>query len=137
MFSQQFDLLDDFVQILDQGTSQLHLISETSHVVMASSRQNYSSCSFFSSAREVAVLRMCHLLIRLMTQDSQCFTSCLSHAGLERRPWCRSLDYLADALDTISHRPLVDHHTYAPEVRVSMQQPRDPDEEWGLAGTEC
>jgi hypothetical protein len=56
MLNQQLDLLDGFVQILDQGTSQLHSISETSHSVMASSGQNYSSRSFFSSAREVAVL---------------------------------------------------------------------------------
>jgi hypothetical protein len=70
MFSQQLDVLDGFVQILDQGTSQLHLIREAFHVVVASSGQNYSSCSFFSSAREVVVLRICHLLIRLMIQDN-------------------------------------------------------------------
>jgi hypothetical protein len=79
---------------------------------------------------------MCHLLIRLMMQDGQCFMGCLSHAGLERPPWCRSLDYLADVPDMNSRRPLVDHQTYALEVRVSMQQPRDPNEEWGLAGTQ-
>jgi hypothetical protein len=43
------------------------LISEASHVVVASSRQYHSFCSFFSSAQEVAVLRMCHLLICLMS----------------------------------------------------------------------
>jgi hypothetical protein len=79
---------------------------------------------------------MCHLLIRLMTQDGQCFTGCHSHVGLERPPWCRSLDYLADAADMITRRPLVNHHTYMPEVRVSAQQPRGPDEERGLAGTQ-
>jgi hypothetical protein len=79
---------------------------------------------------------MCHLLIRPMTQDGQCFMGYLSHAGLERLPWCRSIDYLVDAPDTISRRPLIDHHPYAPEVRVSTQQPQDPDEEWGLAGTQ-
>jgi hypothetical protein len=121
MLSQQLDLLDGFVQISDQGTNQLHLISEASHVVVASSGQNYSSHSFFSLAREVAILRMCHLLIHLMTQDDQCFTGYLSHVGLERPPWYRGLDYLADAPDTICCRPLVDHHTYTPEVRVSMQ----------------
>jgi hypothetical protein len=103
MFSQQLDLLDSFVQISDQGMSQLHLISEASHVVVASSGQNYSSRSF-SSAQEVAVLRMCHFLIRLMTQDGQCFMGCLSHASLERPPWCRGLDQLMDVADTISHR---------------------------------
>jgi hypothetical protein len=137
MLSQQLDLLDSFVQISDQGMSQLHLISEASHVVVASSGQNYSSRSFFSSAWEVAVLRMCHLLIRLMTQDDQCFTGCLSHAGLVRPPWCRGLDYLVDVPDMISRRPLVDHHMYTPEVRVSTQQPRGPDEERGLTGTQC
>jgi hypothetical protein len=79
---------------------------------------------------------MCHLLIRLMTQDDQCFMGCLSHAGLECPSWCRSLDYLADAPDMISRRPLIDHHTYTLEVRVSTQQSRGPDEEQGLAGTQ-
>jgi hypothetical protein len=66
MLSQQLDLLDSFIQILDQGMSQLHLISEASHAVMTSSRQYHSFRSFFSSAREVVVLRMRHLLIYLM-----------------------------------------------------------------------
>jgi hypothetical protein len=56
MLSQQLDLLDSFVQISDQGMSQLHLISEASHVIVTSSGQNYGFRSFFSSAREVAVL---------------------------------------------------------------------------------
>jgi hypothetical protein len=112
------------------------LISEASHVVVTSSGQNYDFHSFFSSAREVAVLRMCHLLTCLMTQDGQCFTGCLSHAGLKCTPWCRSLNYLVDATDTISHRPRIDHHTYTPEVRVSTQQPRGPDEARGLTGTQ-
>jgi hypothetical protein len=101
MLSQQLDLLDGFIQISDQGTSQLHLISEASHAIVTSSRQYHSFRSFFSSAQEVAVLRMHHLLIHLMSQDSQCFTSCLSHACLERPPQCRSLDHLADVVDTI------------------------------------
>ena len=79
---------------------------------------------------------MCHSLTCLMTQDGQCFMGRLSHADLDCSPWCRSLDYLVDAPDTIRRRPLVDHHMYVPEVRVSTQQPRDPDEEWGLAGTQ-
>jgi hypothetical protein len=60
----------------------------------------------------------------------------LSHASLERRPRCRSLDHLADAVDMIGRRPLVDHHTYTPKVRVSTQQPRGLDEERGLASTQ-
>jgi hypothetical protein len=55
---------------------------------------------------------MCHSLTRLMTQDGQCFMGCLSHAGLECPPWCRSLDYLANVMDTISRRPLANHHMY-------------------------
>jgi hypothetical protein len=66
MLSQQLDLLDSFSQISDQGMSQLHLISEASHVVVISSKQYHGFRPFFSSAREVAVLRMCHLLIRFM-----------------------------------------------------------------------
>jgi hypothetical protein len=38
MLSQQLDLLDGFIQISDQGTSQLHLISEASLEVVISSR---------------------------------------------------------------------------------------------------
>jgi hypothetical protein len=136
MLSQQLDLLDSFIQISDQSMSQLHLISEASHTVVTSSKQYHNFCSFFSSAREVAVLRMHHLLIRLMSQDSQCFTACLSHACLERPPQCRSLDHLTNVVDTIGRRPLVDHHTYTLKVRVSTQQSRDSNEERGLAGTQ-
>jgi hypothetical protein len=126
MLSQQLDLLDGFIQILDQGTSQLHLISEASHAAVTSSMQYHPFCSFFSSAREVAVLRMCHLLIHLM-----------SYACLERPPRCKSLDHLADAADTIDHRAPVDHHTYMPKVRISTQQPWGPNKERGLARTWC
>jgi hypothetical protein len=56
MLSQQLNLLDGFIQILDQGTSQLHLIREASHVVVTSSGQNYDFRSFFISAQKVAVL---------------------------------------------------------------------------------
>jgi hypothetical protein len=136
MLPQQFDLLDGFIQISNQGMSQLPLISEASHVVVTSSRQYHSFRSFFGSAREVAVLRMRHMLIRLMSQDSQRFMSYLSHACLERPPRCRSLNRLADAADTIGHRPLVDHHTYMPKVQVSTQQPWGSDEERGLARTQ-
>jgi hypothetical protein len=43
---------------------------------------------------------------------------------------------MADASDMISRGPFVDHHMHVPEVRVPTQQPRDPDEEWGLTGTQ-
>jgi hypothetical protein len=62
MLSQQLDLLDGFIQIPDQGTSQLHLISEASHAVVTSNRW-YHRFRSFSSAQEVAVLQMQHLLI--------------------------------------------------------------------------
>jgi hypothetical protein len=137
MLSQQLDLLEGFIQISNQGTSQLHLISEASHAVVTSSRQYHGFRSFFSLAREVAVLRMCHLLIRLMSQDSQRFAGYLSHACLECPPRCRSLDHLADVADTIGRRPLIDHHTYTPKMRVPTQQPQGSDEERGLAGTQC
>jgi hypothetical protein len=136
MLPQQLDLLVGFIQTSDQGTSQLHLISEASHVVVTFGRQYHSFRSFFSSAREVAVLRMRHLLIRLMSQDSQCFMGYLSHAFLKCSPWCRSLDHFADAEDTIGRRPLIDHHTYTPKVQVFTQQPRGSDEEQGLTGTQ-
>jgi hypothetical protein len=56
MLSQRLDLLDGFVQMSDQGTSQLHLISEASHAVVISSRQYHGFCSLFVLAQEVAVL---------------------------------------------------------------------------------
>jgi hypothetical protein len=111
MLSQQLDLLDGFIQISDQGTSQLHLISETSHAVVISSKQ-YHGFRSFSSAREVAVLQMHHLLIHFMSQNSQRFSGYLSHACLKLPHRCRSLDHLADVVDMIGCRPLLDHHTY-------------------------
>jgi hypothetical protein len=111
MLSQQLDLLDGFIQISDQGTSQLHLISEESHAAVISSRQYHS----------------------FMSQDSQRFSGCLSHACLERPPRCRSLDHFVDVADMIGHKALIDHHTYTLKVRVSMKQPQGSDEEWGLA----
>jgi hypothetical protein len=43
---------------------------------------------------------------------------------------------LVDAADTIGRRPLVDHHSYLPKEWVSTHQPRGPNEEQGLAGTQ-
>jgi hypothetical protein len=56
MLSQQLDFLDSFIQISDQGMSQLHLISEAPNAVMIPSRQNHGFRSFFILAREVAIL---------------------------------------------------------------------------------
>jgi hypothetical protein len=64
---------------------------------------------------------MHHFLIRLMSQDSQCFMDCLSHAYLKRPPLYRSLYHLVDVADTIGDRPLVDHYTNTPKVLVSTQ----------------
>jgi hypothetical protein len=44
---------------------------------------------------------------------------------------------LADAVNTIGHMPLVDHHTYTQKVRVPTKQPQGFDEEQGLAITQC
>jgi hypothetical protein len=67
MLSQQLDLLDGFIQISDQGMSQLHLITEASHAVVTSIKQYHSFRSFFSLAQGVAVLRMRHFLICFMS----------------------------------------------------------------------
>jgi hypothetical protein len=67
MLSQQLDLIDSFIQISDQGMSQLHLISEAPNAVMISSRQHHGFCSFFGLAPEVAVLQMLHLLTHFMS----------------------------------------------------------------------
>jgi hypothetical protein len=72
--------------------------------------------SSVSSAREVAILRMLHLSIRFMSQNSQNLLGCFSHDCHERLPWCGSLNHLVDAANTISRRPLIDHHTYVPKV---------------------
>jgi hypothetical protein len=56
MLTQQLDLLNGFIQISDQGMSQLHLISEASHTVIISNRQYHGFHAFFSSAQEVVVL---------------------------------------------------------------------------------
>jgi hypothetical protein len=76
---------------------------------------------------------MLDLFIRFMSQNSQSFSGCLSHACLERPPRCGSLDHLVDATNTIRHRPLVNHHTYMAKVRVPTKQTQGSDEERGLA----
>jgi hypothetical protein len=43
---------------------------------------------------------------------------------------------LANAVDTIGHMTLVDHHMYTPKVRVPMKQPCSSDEQRGLARTQ-
>jgi hypothetical protein len=79
---------------------------------------------------------MHHSLIRFISQNSQSFSGYLSHTSLEHPPQCRSLNHLLDATDTIGCRPLVNHHTYTPKVRVPMKQPQGSNEERGLARTQ-
>jgi hypothetical protein len=72
---------------------------------------------------------MLDLFIRFMSQNSQSFSGCLSHACLERPPRCGRLDHLVDATNTIGHRPLVNHHKYMPKVRVLADLKVQLDEE--------
>jgi hypothetical protein len=102
-------------------------------VVTISHGHHHSFSSFLSAAREVAVLRLLHLSLYFMSQKRQSFLCSLSHASLERSPWCGSLDHMADAVNMIGRRPLIDDHTNMPNVRVPAKQPRDTDEKWGLA----
>jgi hypothetical protein len=67
-----------------------------------------------------------------MSRQRQSITCSLSHASLERRPRCGSLDHVADAANIISCWPLVDDHTHKPKVCVPVKQPQDTDEKWGL-----
>jgi hypothetical protein len=60
------DILHCLVVLHVQGTGQLHLVRQTSHVVTISSRQHHSINSFVGTAREVSVLRMLHLIVLLM-----------------------------------------------------------------------
>jgi hypothetical protein len=46
------------------------------------------------------------------------FLCILSHASLECPPRCGSLDHVADAVNMIGHRPLIDDHTHTPNVQV-------------------
>jgi hypothetical protein len=74
---------------------------------------------------------MLHSCICFMSQNSQGFSYCLSHASLERPPRCGCLDHLVNVVDTIGCRPLV-YHMYTPKVRVPTKQSQGSDEEWGL-----
>jgi hypothetical protein len=76
---------------------------------------------------------MLHLFIYFMSQNNQSFSCILSHASLERPPQCGSLDHLADAVDMISRRTLIDDHTHMQKVQVPVKQPRRAEEKWGLA----
>jgi hypothetical protein len=116
MLSKQLDLLDGLVKISDQSMSQLHLVGEAPNVVTIPQGHHHGFSSFLDAAREVVVLRMLHLFLCFISQKHQCFMCSLSHASLERPPRCGSLDHVADAVNMISHRPLVDDHTHRPKV---------------------
>jgi hypothetical protein len=76
---------------------------------------------------------MLHSFTRFMSQNSQSFSGCLSHACLKRPPQCGSLDHLVDEADMIGHWPLVDDHMHTPKVQVPTKQPQGSNEERGLA----
>jgi hypothetical protein len=73
---------------------------------------------------------MLHSFTRFMSQNRQSFSDCLSLACLKRPPRCGSLDHLADAVDIIDHRPLIDDHVQTLKERVPTKQPQGSDEEW-------
>jgi hypothetical protein len=115
MLSLQVDLLDDLIEFSDQSLSQLHLIDEAPDVVMISCEHHDSFNSFLSVAWEMVVLRLLHLFLRFRSQQHQSFSWSISHASLERPPWCGSLDHVTDAANTIGHWPLIDDHPHKPK----------------------
>jgi hypothetical protein len=80
--------------------------------VTISCGQYHNFSSFLGSTREVDVLWMLHSFTHFVSQNSQSFSGCLSHAYPERPPRCGSLDHLVDASDMICHRLLIDDHTH-------------------------
>jgi hypothetical protein len=66
MLSKQVDLLDGLIKILNQSSSQLHLIGEALDVVMISCG-HHDSFSSLGAAWEVAVLRLLHLFLCFMS----------------------------------------------------------------------
>jgi hypothetical protein len=80
---------------------------------------------------------MLHLFICFMSRNSQSFSGSLSNDTLEDPPRCESLDHLADVVDMIDSRPLIDDYTHMPKVQVPTMQPRGADEKWGLAISQC
>jgi hypothetical protein len=112
--------------------SQLHLVGEAPNVVAISRGHHHNFSSFSGTTREVAVLRLFYLFLRFMSQKRKSFSCNLPHASLKRPPWCGSHDHVADALNMIGRRPLIDDHTHTPKVRAPMKQPRDTDKKWGL-----
>jgi hypothetical protein len=75
---------------------------------------------------------MLHLFTRFMSQNSQSFSGCLSHACNKSPPRCGSLNQLANVENPIGRKPLAGYDTYAPKVRVPTKQPQGSDKERGL-----
>jgi hypothetical protein len=134
MVAQLSDLLPELVDISDQSTGQLHLVSKASNVITILHRQHYSISSFMGSAQEVAVLGMLHLVILIMMQRGQSFSCGISYSSLECPPRGDSLNHMAD---TISRRLLIYDHPYVPEIGVLSKQPWGSNEERGLTMTQC
>jgi hypothetical protein len=76
---------------------------------------------------------MLRLIILLVSQDDQGSSCSISHTSLERPPRSDILDHLEDMADLIYCGPLIDDHTYMPQVRVPSKQPRGSNEKGGLA----
>jgi hypothetical protein len=72
----------------------------------------------------------------IMSQNGQSFLCSISHASLECPPRCGGLNHLADVVNTIGRRPLIDDRVHMPQVRVPTKKPRGVDEEWGPAKTQ-
>jgi hypothetical protein len=90
---------------------QLHLVRQTSIMIVTFRRQHHSISSFIASAQKVAVLGMLYLVVHL-----------------ERPPQGGSLDHLANMADTIGHRLLIYDHPYVPVIGVPSKQPQGSDE---------
>jgi hypothetical protein len=121
MIAQLMDLLHGFVENLGQGTGQLYLIRQASHVVMTFGRQHHSIDSFMGLAQKMLVLGMLHLVVVHMVECGQGFACSIANSTLERPPRGGSLDHLVNTVDMVGHRPLVQDHPYMPHIGVLMK----------------
>jgi hypothetical protein len=71
-----------------------------------------------------------------MMQYGQSFSCSVADSSLEHPSRGDALDHLADTVDTIHHRLLVDDHLHVPEIGVPTKQPQDFNETRGLAITQ-
>jgi hypothetical protein len=110
---------------------QLHLVGKASNAVAAIHGKHHSFNSFSGSAWEVVVLRMLHLVIFFMMQYGQSFSCNVSHSSLEHPAHSGSLDHLANTVNMIGHRLLIDDHPHMSEIGVPMKQPQGSDKKRG------